>query len=96
MAEVQVDKGMFTNPNKTREVTVTRVDDEGNYIEVTEEVYGVEEEGYRDPNTHAVVFEDTEIPEAPQPEVPVEPERVTVESEDSTVAEASPSEADNS
>ncbi len=84
MPDVQVDKGMFTNPNKTREVTVTRVDENGEYVEVTEEVYGVEEEGYRDPNTHAIVFADSEVPEAPQPEVPVEPERVTVESEDST------------
>ncbi len=93
MPDVQVDKGVFTNPNKTREVTVTRVDENGEYVEVTEEVYGVEEEGYRDPNTHAIVFADSEIPEAPQPEVPVEPERVTVESEDSS---AVASEADES
>ncbi len=92
MAEVQVDKGLFVNPNKTREVTVTRVDENGEYVEVTEEVYGVEEEGYRDPNTHAIVFEDTEVPEAPQPDVPVEPEHVTVESVDPTAA----GEADNS
>ncbi len=92
MPDVQVDKGVFTNPNKTREVTVTRVDENGEYVEVTEEVYGVEEEGYRDPNTHAVVFEDIEVPPPPVPEVFVEPERVTVESEDSTAA----SEADNS
>ncbi len=93
MSEVQVDKGLFVNPNKTHTVTRTRVDEEGNYVEVEVEEFGVEEIGWRDPNTHAVVFADSEVPEAPQPEVPVEPERVTVESEDST---AVASEADDS
>ncbi len=77
---VNVDKGLFVNPNRTREVTVKRIDENGEYVEVTEEVFGVEEIGYRDPDTHAIIFDDADNAEAQKPQVleAPKPERVSI------------------